>query len=55
MHEGHDVGMANVLSVYVSLEWEDMKRIAYPEDFDLSDEAHPRPVIDRAVCQFNRD
>ena len=55
MHEGHDVGVADVLKIEVSVfaKRDGKEPMTHPEDFDLSNEADPCPVVDSAVCQFD--
>jgi len=55
MHEGDDVGVADVLKIGASIIFakrNGKKPMTHPEDFDLSNEADPCPVVDSAFCQF---
>ena len=55
VHEGDDVGVADMLETEVGLEeWKSKQRMTYPKNFDLPDEAHPCPIVNSAVRQFNR-
>jgi len=55
VHEGHDVGVTDVLKIGVSIgQVRGRMGVTHPKDLDLSDKAHPRPVVDSAVCQLNR-
>jgi len=55
MHEGHDVGVAHVLKIEdsVSTEWASEQPMTHPEDLDLSNKAHPCPIVDSAIRQFD--
>ena len=55
MHEGHDVGVADVLKIEVSVfaKRDGKEPMTHPEDFDLSNEADPCPVVDSAFFQFD--